>query len=72
VRQRGTSIIPIFDVSHIQNYEEELDVQDTNIWTLQVQQVEEEWTIEEPELWDKMRSPVNISPTICLCQGFPF
>jgi hypothetical protein len=60
--QEGKNVAPvgiliIFDVSHIQNYEEELEAQNTKIWTLQVQQVEQEWTIEEPELSVKRRSP---------------
>jgi hypothetical protein len=45
--------------------EEELEFQHTNIWTIQVQQVEKEWMIEEPELLEKRRSPGNVSPTIC-------
>jgi hypothetical protein len=64
-RQCGTSDIPISDVSRIQNDEEELEVQDTNMWTHQVQQVEQEWMIEEPEILDKRRSPGNVSPTMC-------
>jgi hypothetical protein len=44
-RQCCTSTIPIYDVSRIQDYEDELEVQDTNVWTLQVQQVEQDWMI---------------------------
>jgi hypothetical protein len=64
-RYFGASTIPIFDSSCIQNYEEELEVQDTIIWAIQVQQVEQERTIDEPELSDKIRFPGNVSPAIC-------
>jgi hypothetical protein len=65
MRQCGTSTIPISDTSCIRNYEEELEVQDTNIWAFQVQQVEQERTIEEVKLSDKRRSPGNVSPDMC-------
>jgi hypothetical protein len=64
MRQCGTITITIFYASCIQNYEEELEVQDTNIWAFQVQQVEKERTIEEPELLDKRISPGNVALAI--------
>jgi hypothetical protein len=59
-------IIPFPDVCRIRYYEEGLEVQDSIICTFQIQEVEQEWTIEEPKLSDKGRSPSNMPPnTIC-------
>jgi hypothetical protein len=49
-RQCSTCAIPFPDVSHIRDYEEGMEVQGPNIWAFQVQQVEQEWTIEEPKI----------------------